>query len=236
MAKQNKKRAVVLFSGGLDSTVTLAQAQAAGLECHALTFSYGQRHSVEVRRARAAGKRMGVSGHEVIRIPFPGRAASALTDTSKRVPKNRSVEKMSGEIPITYVPARNTLFLAYALSWAESLSAWEIYIGANALDYSGYPDCRPDFLKAFERVARLGTRAGDAGERIVIRAPLLKLSKAQIVRKGVKLGVDFSKTHSCYDPDAKGRPCGRCDSCLLRLKGFAEAGVEDPLPYRHRPR
>lgn len=236
MARSKKPRAVVLFSGGLDSTVTLAQAQAEGLACHALTFSYGQRHSVEVRRARAAGKRMGVAGHEVIRIPFPGAAASALTDSSKKVPKNRSIEKMGGEIPITYVPARNTLFLAYALSWAESLGAWKIYIGANALDYSGYPDCRPEFLKAFEKVARLGTKAGDGGEKIAIRAPLLKLTKAQIVRKGIKLGVDFSKTHSCYDPDEKGRPCGRCDSCLLRLKGFAEAGAEDPLDYLHRPR
>lgn len=230
-----RKKIVVLFSGGLDSTVTLAMARSKGHECHALTFAYGQRHEVEVRSARAGAKLLGAASHHFVELPFPGQA-SALTSRSKRVPKNRSIKSMSREIPVTYVPARNTVFLAMALAWAETLGASEIHIGANALDYSGYPDCRPVFIKAFERVARLGTRAGTQGKPIRIKAPLLRLTKSQIVAKGLALSVDFSKTHSCYDPDSRGRPCGRCDSCRLRLKGFEQAGHEDPLPYRHRPR
>lgn len=228
-------RAVILYSGGLDSTVTLAHARATGYECHALTCTYGQRHSVEVTLARKNVKALGAASHHVVRVPIPPMG-SALTSADIKVPKNRPINEIPGKIPITYVPARNTVFLALALSWAETLGANEIFIGANALDYSGYPDCRPEFLRAFEMVSRLGTRVGAEGKGIRIRAPLLKLSKAEIVRKGFDLGIDFSRTHSCYDPDARGRPCGRCDSCRLRLKGFEEAGLRDPLPYRYRPR
>ncbi len=229
-----KPKAIILFSGGLDSSTTLALAKSKGLECHALTFVYGQRHATEARLAKRAAKALGATSHRITKVPFPSEG-SALTNRKIKVPKNRAMSKMAGEIPITYVPARNTVFLALALAWAETLGAREIHIGANALDYSGYPDCRPAFLKVFEKVARMGTKAGATGKAVKIKAPLVHLSKAQIVRLGKKLGVDFSKTHSCYDPDQKGRPCGRCDSCRLRLKGFQEAGLDDPLPYRYRP-
>ncbi len=226
-----RKKAIVLFSGGLDSSVTLAWAKRLGRECHALTFAYGQRHSVEVRHARRNARALGAASHRIVKLPFPS-TGSALTGKGGKIPKDRSLAAMSREIPFTYVPARNTVFLALALSWAETLGAEEIFLGANALDYSGYPDCRPQFLRSFEKTARLGTKAGATGRRIKIRAPLVRLTKARIVRKGISLGVDFSKTHSCYDPGPGGAPCGRCDSCRLRLKGFEEAGVRDPLNYR----
>ena len=220
------RKAVVLLSGGLDSSTCLLIAREEGYEVHALSFDYGQRHAVELDKARAVALRYGVAEHRVARIDFPAPGASALTDPDIAVPRE-SLGQVS--IPITYVPARNTLFLAHALAWAEALEAFDIFIGANALDYSGYPDCRPEFLEAFERMANLGTRAGVEGSRFRIRAPLLELTKAQIVARGAALGLDFGLTSSCYDPSPEGAPCGRCDSCLLRRKGFQEAGLRDPL-------
>lgn len=218
-------RAVVLLSGGLDSATCLLLAREAGFEPYALSFDYGQRHGVELDAARAVAARYGAREHKIVRIELPGSAASALTDRSLAVPKN-SLGKES--IPITYVPARNALFLAHAISWAEALRAADVYIGANALDYSGYPDCRPEFLEAFERMANLGTRAGVEGSLAFrIRAPLLRMSKAQIVGEGARLGLDFGITSSCYDPARDGSPCGLCDACLLRIKGFQEAGIVD---------
>jgi 7-cyano-7-deazaguanine synthase len=220
-------RAIVLLSGGLDSSTCLLLARAEGFEVYALSFDYGQRHARELVAARAVAARYGVRAHRIVRIDSPASAASALTEPSLPVPKN---SLGSEPIPITYVPARNTLFLAHAIAWAEALEAPDIYIGANALDYSGYPDCRPEFLEAFERMANLGTRAGVEGRlSFRIRAPLLRMTKAQIVRAAVGLGLDFGLTSSCYDPSPAGRACGACDSCLLRLKGFREAGVVDPL-------
>jgi 7-cyano-7-deazaguanine synthase len=220
------RTAVVLLSGGLDSATCLALVTRWGWTVHALSFDYGQRHRVELRAARALAKRYGAASHRVIAIPSLGAlGGSALTDRSIRVPK-KALGKAS--IPVTYVPARNTLFLAFALGAAETAGATEIVIGANALDYSGYPDCRPAFLSAFERVANLGTRAGDEGRRFSVRAPLLALTKAGIVRLALALGLDPDLTTSCYDPSPAGRPCGACDSCLLRARGFAEAGAEDP--------
>jgi 7-cyano-7-deazaguanine synthase len=220
------KRAVVLLSGGLDSSTCLLVARAEGYEVHALSFDYGQRHAIELARARAIASRYEAASHRVVRIDFPAAAASALTDASVRVPKHALGRD---PIPITYVPARNTLFLAYAVAWAESLGASDIFIGANALDYSGYPDCRPEFLESFERTANLGTRSGVEGAAFRIHAPLLRLGKADIVRKAAALGLDFASTSSCYDPGVDGAPCGSCDSCLLRQKGFEEAGIGDPL-------
>jgi 7-cyano-7-deazaguanine synthase len=219
-------KAVVLLSGGLDSSTCLLIAREEGLEVHALSFDYGQRHAVELDKARAVALRYGVAEHRVTRIDFPAPGASALTDPGLAVPRD-SLGQAS--IPITYVPARNTLFLAHALAWAEALGAFDIFLGANALDYSGYPDCRPEFLEAFERMANLGTKAGVEGARFRIRAPLLALTKGQIVARGADLGLDFALTSSCYDPAPDGAPCGRCDSCLLRRKGFQEAGLRDPL-------
>jgi 7-cyano-7-deazaguanine synthase len=220
-------KAVVLLSGGLDSATCLLLAREEGFDVLALSFDYGQRHAVEIDRARAIAARYGAIEHRVVRLDFPGKGASALTDASIPVPAHGST---ADAIPTTYVPARNTLFLAHALSWAEAGGASDIFIGANALDYSGYPDCRPEFIEAFDRLANLATKAGVEGRHpFRVRAPLLAMSKADIIRKAASLGLDFSLTSSCYDPDSTGVPCGVCDSCFLREKGFREAGVADPL-------
>ena len=220
--------AVVLLSGGLDSATCLAIARAEGYECHALSFAYGQRHEAELAAARRVAAALGAAQHRVMTIDLAAFGGSALTDTSIAVP-----EAPSTGIPVTYVPARNTIFLAMALAWSEVLGARDVYIGVNAVDYSGYPDCRPAFIEAFERMANLATRAGvEEGARLRIRAPLVELSKAEIIRRGVDLGVDYSLTVSCYQADAEGRACGRCDSCRLRREGFVAAGVPDPTPYR----
>lgn len=219
-------RAVVLLSGGLDSATCLLIAMAEGFEVHALSFDYGQRHAIELDRARALARFYEVREHRVLRLDLPARDASALTNRSKEVPRHALGQSV---VPITYVPARNTLFLAHGLSWAEAIQAPVIYIGANALDYSGYPDCRPEYLEAFQRMANLGTRAGIEGSaKFEIRAPLLSMTKSQIVRRAADLGLEFSLTSSCYDPSDEGVPCGDCDSCLLREKGFQEAGITDP--------
>lgn len=219
-------RAIVLLSGGLDSATCLLIAKALGREVFALSFDYGQRHAVELERARALARRYGAA-HRVVKLDLPDPTGSALTDPVLAVPRH---SLGTHAIPVTYVPARNTLFLAHALAWAETLGAREIYIGANSLDYSGYPDCRPEFLAAFERSANLGTRAGVEGAApFRICAPLLRLTKADIVRKAGELKLDFALTSSCYDPSPDGRPCGSCDSCLLREKGFREANLVDPL-------
>ncbi|GAB4275596.1 MAG: 7-cyano-7-deazaguanine synthase QueC [Deferrisomatales bacterium] len=224
------KAAVVLLSGGLDSATCLAIARAEGYRCHALSFAYGQRHAFELDAARRVARALGAAAHHVATIDLRAFGGSALTDDIA-VPKPARAEDIGARIPVTYVPARNTIFLAFAVAWAEVLGAGDIFIGVNALDYSGYPDCRPEFLEAFERVANLGTKAGAEGARFRIHAPLLRWTKAEIIRKGTELGVDYALTHSCYDPDDRGRACGGCDSCLLRKKGFAEAGVPDPTPY-----
>ncbi len=217
---------VLLLSGGLDSATCLALVSRWGWTVHALSFDYGQRHRIELGAARRLARTYGAASHRVIAIPSLGKlGGSALTDPSIRVPRKALG---NARIPVTYVPARNTLFLAFALAVAETTGASEIVIGANALDYSGYPDCRPEFLHAFERAANLGTKAGDEGRRFTVRAPLLSLSKAGIVRLALALGLDPGLTTSCYAPSPSGRPCGACDSCLLRAKGFAEAGAEDP--------
>jgi 7-cyano-7-deazaguanine synthase len=219
-------RCVVLLSGGLDSATCLLIARGEGQETLALSFDYGQRHAVELSRARRLAVRYGAAAHRVLSLELPGAETSALTDRAIPVPKNALGRDA---IPSTYVPARNTLFLAHALSWAEAAGARDIFIGANALDYSGYPDCRPEFLEAFERVANLATRAGASGTPFRIRAPLVAMTKADIVRRARDLGLDFALTSSCYDPSAQGEPCGACDSCLLRERGFREAGIADPL-------
>ena len=222
-------RAVVLLSGGLDSTTVLALATAEGYRCHALSFDYGQRHGVELAAAHRVAAAFSVERHVVAKIDLRQFGGSALTSTAE-VPKGRSVEEMDDGIPITYVPARNTIFLSFALAWAETLEASDIFIGVNALDYSGYPDCRPEYIAAFEAMANLATKAGVEGRvHAKIHTPLISLSKADIIRLGTKIGVDYGLTHSCYDPDAAGGPCGSCDSCLLRAKGFAEAGLRDPV-------
>jgi 7-cyano-7-deazaguanine synthase len=219
-------RAVVLLSGGLDSATCLLIARSEEREVFALSFDYGPRHALEVERARALASRYGAAEHRVVRVDWPSRAASALTDPSREVPKNRLGEEA---VPATYVPARNTVFLALGIGYAEGVGASEVFIGANALDYSGYPDCRPEFLEAFERVANLGTRAGALGEaRYRIRAPLLRMTKGEIVAEAARLGLDFALTVSCYDPADSGAPCRQCDACLLRAKGFREAGLTDP--------
>lgn len=226
---QNLPPAVVLVSGGLDSTTVLAYAIKRGYACHALTFDYGQRHRVELGAARRVCRLLGAASQRVVKVDLRAIGGSALT-AEIDVPKGRSAKRMAREIPVTYVPARNTIFLSYALALAEVLDARDIFIGVNAVDYSGYPDCRPEFIAAFERVAKLGTKAGAGGKRFKIHTPLIKLSKAEIVRLGVKLGVAFSVTHSCYDP-VRALACGRCDSCLLRKRGFEEAGVPDQTRY-----
>lgn len=226
------RRAVVLLSGGLDSTTTLALAKAQGFAVHALSVDYGQRHRVELERAERVAKALGAAEHRTVRLDLRTIGGSALT-ASIDVPKGRSSEDMAHGIPITYVPARNTILLGLALGYAETVGVFDLFIGANVLDYSGYPDCRPEFLEAFERLANLATKAGVEGTgRFHVHAPLLKMTKAEIIREGMRLGVDYSLTLSCYDPDAEGRACGTCDSCLLRKKGFEEAGVKDPTVYR----
>jgi 7-cyano-7-deazaguanine synthase len=228
------RKAVVLLSGGLDSTTVLAIAKAKGFETYAMSFRYGQRHVVELESAKRVAAQLGVQKHIIVDIDLRQFGGSALTDDID-VPKGRSAADMSTGIPITYVPARNTIFLSFALGWAETLGAQDIFIGVNALDYSGYPDCRPEYIHAFERMANLATRAGVEGQqRLQVHMPLVELTKAQIVARGVSLGVDYSWTSSCYDPGPSGEPCGGCDSCLLRAKGFTEAGVVDPLVERVR--
>jgi 7-cyano-7-deazaguanine synthase len=248
------RKAVVLLSGGLDSKTTLAIARAEGFEAYALSFDYGQRHRHELEAARRVAARLGAAAHHVVRFDLRPFGGSALTGDIP-VPKDRAAigdapdrrgggaeraERREGltacdapdDIPVTYVPARNTIFLSFALAWAETLGAEDVFIGVNALDYSGYPDCRPEYIEAFERMAHLATRAGVTGRsRLRIRAPLIAMTKAQIVRRGLELGVDYAITHSCYDPASDGAPCGRCDSCRLRRKGFREAGAADPLVY-----
>jgi len=224
------KGAVVLLSGGIDSTTTLALAIAEGYEAYALSFDYGQRHQIETKAARRVAKSLGAKEHRVARIDLRVFGGSALTDDIE-VPKHRSETEIAHGIPVTYVPARNTIFLAYALAWTEVVGASDIFIGVNAIDYSGYPDCRPEFIEAFENLANLGTKAGVEGRRFQVHTPFIKLSKAEIIRKGVHLGVDLSLTHSCYDPTPENLACGECDSCLLRLKGFREAGIKDPIRY-----
>lgn len=223
------KKAVCLLSGGLDSTTCIAIAQAEGYEVYALSFRYGQRHSIELEKAKAFADIRKVARHIIIDMDMRSFGGSALT-ADIDVPKGHSVDDIQSGIPITYVPARNTIFLSFALGWAEVLGAQDIFVGVNAMDYSGYPDCRPEFITAFETMANLATKAGVEGrQKLTIRAPLISMTKADIVRKGTELGVDFSETTSCYDPLPTGAPCGQCDSCLLRAKGFAEAGLVDPL-------
>lgn len=226
------RRAVLLLSGGLDSTTLLAHALSEGCEVHAMTLRYGQRHAVEVRAARRVAERFAVRDHVIVDIDLRTFGGSALT-SDVAVPKDRDLSGHANEgIPITYVPARNTIFLSFALAWAEVLEARDIFIGVNALDYSGYPDCRPEYIAAYERMANLATRGGVEGTNpIHIRTPLIDLTKAEIIRMGLALGVDYSITQSCYDPDEEGRACGHCDACQLRLKGFAEAGSRDPALY-----
>ncbi len=227
-----KRRAVVLLSGGLDSTTTLAIAHSEGYELYALTFRYGQRHELEIEAARRISALFNVSRHVVAQIDLREFGGSALTGEIA-VPKGRALAEMTSEIPVTYVPGRNTIFLSFALGWAEVLAAEDIFIGVNALDYSGYPDCRPEYIAAYERLARLATKAGVEGhQRLKIHTPLINLSKAEIIRKGIELGVDYSLTVTCYDPTAKGEACGACDACQLRLKGFAENGIFDPVSYQ----
>lgn len=226
------KPAVVLLSGGLDSATTAAIARAKGFELDALSVDYGQRHRFELEAAARVANSLGVRRHHMLKIDLGQWGGSALTDQVE-VPKDRQPEQMDGEIPVTYVPARNTVFLSLALGLAEVIGAADLFVGVNAVDYSGYPDCRPEFIEAFSRLANLATKAGVEGKlQFVVHAPLLQLDKSEIIRRGVELGVDYSLTHSCYDPDAQGRPCGRCDACTLRLRGFAEAGLEDPVEYQ----
>ena len=223
------KRAVVLLSGGLDSATTLASCRHDGFEPYALSFDYGQRHKLELEAASRVAAALGVREHRRATIDLRVFGGSALTSDTA-VPKNRAMG-LGSEIPITYVPARNTIFLSYALAWCEVLGAADIFIGANAIDYSGYPDCRPEFIAAFEKLASVATRAGVEGTRFRVHAPLISLSKAEIIRKGTELGVDFSLTRSCYDPPADSVACGECDSCRLRLEGFRTAGLQDPIQY-----
>lgn len=227
----SQKKAVVLLSGGLDSATVLAIARAEGYTCHAMSFRYGQRHVAELAAAQKVAKTMGVAQHIIVDIDLRAFGGSALT-SDVPVPKGRSMTEMGSDVPITYVPARNTIFLSFALAWAEVLGSSDVFIGVNALDYSGYPDCRPEYIEAYQKMANLATRAGVEGkQRLVIHTPLIRLTKAQIIRRGLELGVDYSLTSTCYDPDEAGRACGQCDACLLRLKGFAENGVKDPAAY-----
>jgi 7-cyano-7-deazaguanine synthase len=224
------KRAVILLSGGIDSTTTLAIAITEGYEAYALSFDYGQRHQIETEAARRAANSLGAKEHRVAKIDLRMFGGSALTDDID-VPKQRLEGEIAHGIPVTYVPARNTIFLAYALAWAEVIQSSDIFLGVNAIDYSGYPDCRPEFIEAFEALANLATKTGVEGRRFQIHTPLINFSKAEIIRKAIELGVDLSRTHSCYDPTPEGLACGECDSCLLRLKGFREAGLKDPIRY-----
>ncbi len=228
-----EQRAVVLLSGGLDSATTLAAACGDGFRCYALTFSYGQRHKREIDAAKKVAGSLGAAEHRVVTIDLAAFGGSALTDSTLNVPKDGADLGEPKRIPITYVPARNTIFLSYALAWSEVLGVFDIFIGVNSTDYSGYPDCRAEFIAAFERTANLATAAAVKGRgQYRIHTPIIEMTKAQIIRTGTKLGVDYSLTHSCYDPDEQGRSCGRCDSCRLRLKGFSEAGLKDPIKYQ----
>jgi 7-cyano-7-deazaguanine synthase len=224
------KSAVVLLSGGIDSTTTLAIAITEGYEAYALSFDYGQRHQIETQAARRVADSLGAKEHRIAKIDLRVFGGSALTGEID-VPKQRSETEIADGIPVTYVPARNTIFLAYALAWAEVIQAADIFLGVNAIDYSGYPDCRPEFIEAFQTLANVGTKAGVEGRLLQIHTPLIKFSKAEIIRKAVELGVDLSLTHSCYDPSPEGFACNECDSCVLRLKGFREAGIQDPIRY-----
>jgi 7-cyano-7-deazaguanine synthase len=234
--KTTQPKAVCLLSGGLDSVTTLAVAKSRGFDVYAMTFRYGQRHIHELECARRSAEQMGVSGHVFVDIDLRAFGGSALTDDRIDVPKHRSLDDMGHGIPVTYVPARNTIFLSYALAYAETLGATDIAIGVNAMDFSGYPDCRPEYIEAFERMANLATKAGVEGsQRLTIHAPLMHMRKAEIIRTGLSLGVDYAMTSTCYDPSPRGEACGACDACLLRLKGFAENGLADPAPYAIRP-
>ena len=231
MTEKNKK-AVVLLSGGLDSATTLAIAQNMGFECYALTFRYGQRHHCEIHSAQKIAQSLDIAEHRIIDIDLASFGGSALTDLTIDVPKDRPDLGDKAATPVTYVPARNTIFLSYGLAWAEVIGAFDIFIGVNIADYSGYPDCRAEFIAAFEKTANLATAAAvEKKGRFEIHTPIINMTKTQIILKGTELGLDYSLTHSCYDPDDKGRSCSRCDSCRLRLKGFAEAGLKDPLEY-----
>jgi 7-cyano-7-deazaguanine synthase len=230
--QESSPKAVILLSGGLDSTTTLAIAKHQGYTPYALTFRYGQRHDVEIEAARRVAAQMGVAQHVIAEIDLRLFGGSALT-SDLDVPKGRALDEMAHGIPITYVPARNTIFLSFALAWAEVLEASDIFLGVNALDYSGYPDCRPEYIQAYERMANLATKAGVEGrQRLTIHTPLIEWTKAQIIQRGLELGVDYSITFSCYDPSPTGEACGRCDACLLRRKGFAESGQHDPVNYQ----
>lgn len=231
-----KPKAVILLSGGLDSTTAAAIAKSRGFDVHAMTFDYGQRHDLEIKSAQLVAEKIGVVEHIVTQIDMRAFGGSALT-SEIAVPKGRSVSEMGEGIPVTYVPARNTIFLSFALAWAETLQANDIFIGVNAVDYSGYPDCRPEFIEAFLRMARLATKAGIEGaQQLEIHTPLIEITKAEIIKRGLELGVDYSLTNSCYDPSHDGKACGQCDACLLRLKGFEENGVSDPAPYQQNVR
>ena len=231
MMKSNLK-AVVLLSGGIDSATTLAIAQNMGFDIYALSFRYGQRHVVELEAAMRIARSCKVAEHLIIDIDLRLIGGSALT-ADIAVPKSRSTEQMGKDIPVTYVPARNTIFLSYALAWAEVVGANDIFIGVNALDYSGYPDCRPEYIAAYEQMANLATKAGvEGGQKLKIHTTLIQMSKAQIIKKGIELKMDYSLTHSCYDPSASGEACGKCDSCILRLRGFRDADIKDPVRYK----
>lgn len=232
-AHSPERRAVVLLSGGLDSSTTLAIARDHGFACHALTVDYGQLHRVELDAAARVAVALGAVEHRVLTLDLAPLARSALTDPSVPVPKSRSLEEIGadGDVPATYVPARNTVLLSLALAWAETLGALDLFLGVNMLDASGYPDCRREFVRAFEQLARVATRAGAAGGRLRVHAPLISLTKAEIIRRGLALGVDYAMTHSCYDPSADGAACAACDACLLRARGFADADVADPTRY-----
>ena len=228
----SRKKAVVLSSGGIDSTTVMAIAKQEGFEIYSLSFFYKQRHSVEIEAARKVADVMGVKKHLIIDMDLKKIGGSALTDNNPDVPKHRNIQNMANEIPVTYVPARNSIFLSYALAWAEVLQSSDIFIGVNAIDYSGYPDCRAEYIEAFEQMANLATKAGVEGKtKLKIRTPLIHMTKAEIIKKGVDLGVDFSLTHSCYDPSSDGLACGECDSCIIRKQGFKEAGIIDPTQY-----
>ena len=232
---QTQPNAVVLLSGGLDSATVLAVARRDGFACCAISFDYGQRHRHELEAAQRVAKAQGVVRHDVVRVDLTTIGGSALTDSKIAVPKDRSDHAMTHGVPITYVPARNLVFLSLAAALAEVVGAQDVYCGVNAVDYSGYPDCREPFIRAFEEAATLGTKAGaEDGKRLRVHAPLVKLSKAEIIRLGAELGVDYSLTHSCYDPDAQGHACGHCDSCVIRRRGFEEAGVKDPTVYTEK--
>jgi len=228
------KKAIILLSGGMDSATCCALAKKRGFSLYAMTFSYGQRHACELGAAKKIAKQLGVAEHKIVKIDLRIFGGSSLTSAMK-VPKNRGMSRKSArEIPNTYVPARNTIFLSYALAWAEVLGSNDIFIGVNAVDYSGYPDCRPAFIAAFEKMAKYATKAGISGRQVKIHTPLISLSKPEIIRTGLALGVDYRQTHSCYDPSTQGLACGTCDSCILRKRGFAQAGIPDPTRYKNK--